>query len=168
MPTNFYMFFIAGIIPMIIGAIYYSEALFGKKWMAINGLSKEELESGNMALIMGLAYLLSVVLSFGLSGLVIHQTSVYQMMMGSGGVMTPEAQETFTALMADYGNNHRGWSHGALHGVIATVFIALPLIAINALFERRGGAYVGIHFGYWLLSLTAMGALLCATLNYAA
>ena len=166
MPTNFYMFFIAGIIPMIIGAAYYSEALFGKKWMSINGFSKEHVESGNMVIIMGLAYLLSVILSFGMSNIVIHQPNVYQMMMGSGGELTAAGQETFNELMATYGDNHRNWRHGALHGVILALFVALPLIAINALFERRGAAYVGIHFGYWVLSLAAMGALICATLEY--
>jgi len=31
-------------------------------------------------------------------------------------------------------------------------------MAINALFERRGWKYIGIHFGYWLLTFVALGA----------
>lgn len=166
MPTNFYMFFIVGIIPMIIGAIYYSEAIMGKKWMSVNGFSKEYLESGNMAVILGLAYLLSVVLAFGMSGIVIHQVSASQMFFGAAGAIAETDQQALTDLMEAYGDRHRNWRHGALHGVILAVFIALPLVAINSLFERRGAAYVGIHFGYWVLTLAAMGALLCATLAY--
>jgi len=66
-----------------------------------------------------------------------------------------------------YADVHRTWSHGAVHGVIAAISVALPLIGINSLFERRGWKYIGIHFGYWLLALALMGALLCATLKYA-
>lgn len=166
MPTNFYMFFIAGIIPLIIGFIYYSEKVFGTKWMKVNGFTKEKLAEGNMVAILGLAYLMSVILSFGMSGIVIHQPSVFQVMMPDVMEAGSTAEATFNDFMATYGDRHRGYAHGAIHGIIFTIFIALPIIAINALFEHRGWAYIGIHFGYWLLTATAVGALLCGTLTY--
>lgn len=160
------MFFIAGIIPLLIGFIYYHEKVFGTKWMNVNGFSKEYLESGNMPLIMGVAYLMSVILSFGLSNIVIHQPNVVQMMIPEALEAGSSANETLKEIMAIYGDKHRNWQHGALHGAIFAIFLALPLISINALFERRGAAYIFIHFGYWLLTLTAVGALICATLQY--
>lgn len=166
MPTNFYMFFVAGLIPMIIGAIYYSEALFGTKWMKVNGFTKERLAEGNMVAILGLSYLMSVILSFGLSGIVIHQPSVYQVMMPDVMEVGSAAESTFNDFMATYGDRHRGVGHGAIHGLIFALFIALPVISINALFEHRGWAYIGIHFGYWLLTSVAIGALLCSALSY--
>jgi len=166
MPTNFYMFFVSALIPMVIGFIYYSEALFGKKWMKVNGFTKEQLESGNMVVILGVSYLMSVLLSFGLSGIVIHQGNVFQVMMPEVMEAGSAAETTFNEFMATYGDRHRGFGHGVLHGVLFTILIALPIISINALFEQRGWAYIGIHFGYWLLTTTAIGALLCGTLVY--
>lgn len=166
MPTNFYMFFIAGLIPMIIGFIYYSEKVFGTKWMNVNGFTKEQLEKGNMPMILGMSYLMSIVLSFGLSGIVIHQPSVFQVMMPDVMEVGSSAETMFNDFMSIYGDRHRGFGHGAIHGVIFTIFIAFPIIAINALFEQRGWAYIGIHFGYWLLTTVAIGGLLCATLTY--
>jgi len=160
------MFFIAGIIPMIIGAIYYSEKVCGTKWMNVNGFTKEKLEEGNMPVILGVSYLMSVILSFGLSNIVIHQPNVYQLMIPDVMEAGSAAEATFNEFMATYGDRHRSYSHGAIHEILFTILIALPIISINALFEHRGGAYIGIHFGYWLLTLTAIGALLCGTLVY--
>jgi len=39
MPTNFWMYFVAGAIPLVIGAIYYSKVLVGKSWMNVNGFT---------------------------------------------------------------------------------------------------------------------------------
>jgi hypothetical protein len=72
----------------------------------------------------------------------------------------------FNDLMTQYGGNFRTFGHGAGHGVMFTVLFVLPLIAINALFERRGWKYIFIHTGFWLINLALMGGLLCATLVY--
>jgi len=45
--------------------------------------------------------------------------------------------------------SHRSFGHGFLHGGFLTVFLILPIIAINAIFERRGWKYIWIHAGYW-------------------
>ena len=63
--------------------------------------------------------------------------------------------------MGKYGQNFRSFKHGALHGTISGIFFALPLIAINALFERKSGRYIAIHAGYWIVTLALMGAVVC-------
>jgi len=160
------MYFVAALIPLLVGAAYYSKALFGNAWMATNGFRESDLEGGNMALIFGLSYLLGVFLSFAMGGIVIHQTNVFQMMIPEALEAGP-AQQQFNDLMAQYGDHHRSFSHGALHGGVITLFFVLPIIAINALFERRGGKYIGIHTGYWFITLCLIGGLLCATLKWA-
>ena len=40
---NIWAILVAGVLNMAIGASWYSEALFGKKWMAYLGFKKEEL-----------------------------------------------------------------------------------------------------------------------------
>ena len=47
--------------------------------------------------------------------------------------------------MADYGDAFRTFKHGALHGTIAGIFIALPIIGTNALFERKSAKYIFIN-----------------------
>jgi len=151
---------------MIIGSVWYSKVLFGNAWMNINGFKEEGLKEGNMGVILGVSYLFSVLLAVIKTSMVIHQVGAFQMMMSADGAMSVEAQQQFDALMTQYGKNFRTFGHGAMHGVMATLFVALPIIGINALFERRGWKYIGIYTGYWVLTFALMGGLLCATLKY--
>jgi hypothetical protein len=56
---------------------------------------------------------------------------------------------------------HRSFGHGALHGAIGAIFFVLPVLGINALFERKGWKYILINVGYWVVTLTIMGAIIC-------
>ncbi len=166
MPTNWWMFFVSAAIPLLVGFFWYGNMGFGKKWMSVNGFSEEDLQGANMALIFGLSYFFCVMISFVYSGMVIHQTSIFQVMMpeiqDSNSEVFAYAQDFF----AKYGDRHRTFSHGAVHGVLLAIFFVFPLISINALFERRGWTYIFIHFGYWLVCLVLMGGLLCTTLTF--
>ncbi|MGH1434509.1 MAG: DUF1761 domain-containing protein [Lewinella sp.] len=165
-PTNFYMYFVAALIPMIIGATYYHPKVLGTAWMKSNGFTMESLEGANMSVIMGTAYLLSFVLAFGMTGSVVHQVNVGSLFMPE--VMEPGSaiQQELSDFMTKYGDRHRTVTHGLVHGFINALFFALPLIGINAAFERRGWKYVLIHFGYWAITLMLMGGLLSATLEF--
>ena len=160
--NNPLILFVSAIIPMLVGAIWYGP-LFGNAWMKTNKFTEKDLEGGNMAIILGLSYLLSIMLSFGLSGLAIHQQGVMQLFAMDPNFENPstEVGGLFKAVMDKMGQVHRTFEHGTLHGAIASVLFALPLIAINALFERRGGQYIGIHFGYWLITFVLMSDVLC-------
>lgn len=161
------MYFLVALIPLLVGAVYYHPKVMGGAWMKTNGFTEESLQGANMALIFGLCYVFSFFIAFFLGGLVIHQGQVFAMMMPDVMESGSAAQQTFNDLMATYGNNFRSFGHGAIHGTITTIFFLLPVIAINALFERRGWKYVLIHTGYWLISLILMGGILCQTLVYA-
>ena len=52
---------LCGISSMVLGGLWYSPLLFGKAWQRGIGLSDEQLASGNMALIYGIAFLLSII-----------------------------------------------------------------------------------------------------------
>lgn len=166
MPTNFYMFFVTALIPMLVGAVYYHPKVLGNAWMKTNGFTLESLEGANMMKIFGLSYVLSVLLSFILSGMVIHQSGAFSMMAPEVFESGSAAQQDFNALMVKYGASERSFGHGAFHGVFTAICFVLPIIGINALFERRGWKYTFIHFGYWAISLLLMGGLLCQSLNY--
>ena len=53
-----------GLASLALGALWYSPLLFGKTWQSEVGLSDEELAAGNMAKIMGLAFLLSLIAAY--------------------------------------------------------------------------------------------------------
>lgn len=157
-------FLLAALIPMVVGFVYYSPPVAGKAWMKANGFVKEDFEGSNMVLILLLCYVFALLLTYPLFQLVVHQTGMMGVLaMEEGfGVAGSEVQNYYDNFLEVYGGHHRTFGHGALHGgIIAGLFVASPIIAINALFERRGWKYVVIHAGYWILTLGLMGGVLC-------
>ena len=154
MQPNILFVLIAALIPMIIGFIWYNPKIFGNAWMEAAGMTKEKVEGGNMPLIFGLSYVFSVMLAFGLFFLTVHQTHVFSIF-----IENPEAFESF---MAKHGDAYRTFKHGAFHGTIDGILIALPILATNALFERKGMKYILVNAGYWIVTIALMGGVLCA------
>lgn len=158
MELNFYMVFVGGLVTLVLGFIWYSPALFGNVWMREAGLSEEQLKSGNMAKVFILTYIFSVMLSFMMMPLTIHQLGAVGMVGGD----VSKALPSFNAFMADYGTAFRTFKHGALHGFMSGLFLALPITGINALFERKSWKYILINAGYWILTMTVIGGMMCA------
>jgi hypothetical protein len=52
---------LCGVSSMVLGGLWYSPAMFGAAWQRGAGLSDERIAGSNMALIYGLAFLLSLV-----------------------------------------------------------------------------------------------------------
>ncbi|MCB0643638.1 MAG: DUF1761 domain-containing protein [Phaeodactylibacter sp.] len=155
---------VAALIPLLVGFVWYSDKVFGKAWQNAAGLKTEDLEGANMAVIFGgtlvLSFLLAVAVQFGV---------VHQMHIGSLLASDPDFADTSSELyqwyqgfMADHGSKHRTFGHGVFHGIFLAVMLALPVIAINALFERKGIKYVALHAGYWILTIALMGGVVSA------
>jgi len=152
----------AGLIPLAVGALWYGP-LFGKSWMRANNFTEEDLKGGNMAMIFGLTYILGIMLAFGISSLTNHQSGVDQLFLMHPDYQTAgtEVGDLYKAVMDKFGNTHRSFGHGALHGVLGSILLFLPLISINALFERRGRKYIFIHWGYWAVTSILIGGVVC-------
>jgi hypothetical protein len=131
--------------------------LFANAWMKESGLTEEQLKKGNMLKIFGLTFIFSIMIAMIMQVLTIHQFGPLGMI---GGDPT-QALPSFNAFMADYGTAFRTFKHGALHGFMSGLFLAFPLIAINGLFEHKSWKYILIHAGYWTVSMTIMGAIVC-------
>jgi len=155
---NFSILFASALIPMVIGAVWYN-VIFKSAWMTASGMTEEKIKTGNAALILGLAYLFSFFLAFALYGLCVHQMGIGQL-FGTAPAGSEE-QALLSDIMEKYGDRHRTFGHGALHGGIGAILFALPLIGILSLFERRGWRYVMLHFGYWFIAMTLMGGVIC-------
>ena len=62
-----------GVISLVLGGIWYSPMLFAGPWQRAAGLSDEQAKSGNMALIFGGAFVLSLIAAY-----------VFAMFLGTG------------------------------------------------------------------------------------
>lgn len=63
MDVNWLGVIAASVSAFVLGGIWYGP-LFGKKWMALVGLTEEEAAKGNMALIFGGSFVLSFIAAF--------------------------------------------------------------------------------------------------------
>lgn len=148
----------AALIPTIIGFIWYNPKVLGKAWMDASGVTEEMANTGNMLVIFGVSLLLSVMLAVSVNFNVVHQAHMDSLFNG----MTDEATLAYLEnFKATYGDMHRSFKHGLIHGVIMGLFFALPILGTNALFERKGFKYIAINVGYWVVTLALMGGVIC-------
>lgn len=54
----------AGVSAFVLGGLWYSPVLFQKPWLAATGLTEEQAQSGNPAMIFGLAFVLALLAAF--------------------------------------------------------------------------------------------------------
>jgi hypothetical protein len=159
MEMNWIAILVSALATLVVGFIWYNPKVFGTAWMKETGLTEEELAKGNMLKIFGLTYIFSLLIVMIEMSLTIHQTGAMGMI--GGPMKINEALPSFNAFMTDYGTAFRTFKHGALHGFMSGLFFAFPLIAINGLFERKTWKYIWIHAGYWIVTLTIMGSIIC-------
>lgn len=157
MPFNIYAVLVAALSSFVVGFIWYNPKVFGTIWMNEIGMTEEKAQKGNMAKIFGLTFVYSVMLAFIMPTIVIHQMGALGMIGGDAAKALP----SYTAFLADYGDAFRSFKHGALHGCMAGVFLALPVVAINGLFEQKSWKYIAVTAGYWIVIMTVMGAIIC-------
>lgn len=66
-PINYLAVLAAAVSAFVLGGLWYSPVMFAKKWMAYNGLADcdgQQAAKGNMGLIFGGAFLLSVIAAY--------------------------------------------------------------------------------------------------------
>ncbi|HKR03687.1 MAG TPA: DUF1761 domain-containing protein [Bacteroidia bacterium] len=164
MIPNFLIILLAAIVPLIIGFIWYNPKVFGTAWMNASGMTEEKAKGANMPLVFGLTFVFSIFIAFTMNFIVIHQWSFYSILANEPGFNDPNSEigKFISGFMEKYGNNFRTFKHGALHGTISGIFFVFPIIAINALFERKSFKYIFINAGYWTLCFAVMGGIICA------
>jgi len=156
---NYYAILVAAVVPIIMGFLWYNPKLFGIAWMREAEMTEEKMKRGNMPLIFALSLLFSFLLAMVVMMLSVHQMGAVQLIGGDPAI--EDLKPSFQAFMDDYGSNFRTFKHGALHGALAGIMFALPIIAINGMFERKSWKYIFINAGYWTLTLAIMGTIIC-------
>lgn len=157
MEINLLALIAAAASTLVVGFVWYNPKVFGTAWMQAAEMTEDKMKGANMALIFGLSFLFAVFLSFEMQFLTIHQTGA----LGMVGADIENALPSYAAFMSDYGDAFRTFKHGALHGLMAGLFFAFPIIATNALFERKSWKYIFINSGFWIVCLIIIGAIVC-------
>ena len=156
---NFKAIFVAAFSSFIVGFIWYNPIVFGTIWMNEIGMTEEKARQSSMLKVFGLTFVFSFMLAFIMPTFVIHQFGALGMVGGPSEV--EKAMPSYLAFLSDYGNVFRTYKHGALHGSMIGLFVALPVIATNCLFEQKSFKYAAITSGYWIIVMTIMGAIIC-------
>lgn len=133
--VNWLSMIIAALIPMVVGFIWYHKALFGNAWMVSVGMTEEKARSGNMAVTLGVCFVMSFLLAFFILN----------------NVDAPGQEGEFDS-----------FKHGAFHGVLIGLFVAMPVMVTNALFEMKSWKNMLINIGYWVVTMALMGGVLDA------
>jgi len=91
---------------------------------------------------MGVCLLMSLILAFVLKGLLLsgHRPGTLE----GEKIMN----NTFT--------------HGVLHGVLLALFVVMPVVITNGLYERKTWKNMFITIGYWTITMGLMSGLLDA------
>ncbi len=128
---NFLAIFVAAIVIMVIGAIWYSQAAFGKEWMKAMGKSEAEMEKAKAD---ATRSYISTFIGAILMALVL------EIFIGYRGVIS----------LLD----------GALVGFLAWLGFVLPSALGSFLFEGRNKKLFLINAGYNGVALIIIGAIL--------
>jgi hypothetical protein len=157
-PFNYLILTVSSLIPLLVGAIWYNPRLFG-----VRSIENDNKQMGHKPSVYIIALILSFMYSIAMSFQVIHQLHFQSLFMNQVGFLAGEgnAFKDFEFIMAAYKSNYRSFSHGAFHGFLNSIFIILPILTINGLFENKSWKYILTHWGFWAVSSTIMGAIIC-------
>ncbi len=163
MDMNFIAIGLAALIPLITGFIWYNPKTFGNMWMQAAGMTAESMKGANMGLIFALTLVMGFFIAFTMQFLVIHQHHMLSILMNEPGIgeAGSEVQMMYDSFIAQYGSNFRTFKHGAFHGALDALFLITPIMAINAMFERKSFKYIAVNAGYWILTLALIGGVVC-------
>lgn len=144
MNINLIAFIAAGLMPMIMGFIYYHPKVMGTMWMDANGLTNESIGKGPKPVM----YLLSTVMSFLLAFF------FWGWVTGAGA--------TSGSQWAEGEHNFVSFKHGAFHGLAFMIMVLAPIFITNAIFEKRSFRWAFVNIGYWGLCAIIMNGILSA------
>lgn len=161
---NFWAVLVAALVALPVGFIWYNPKVFGTAWMRSIGQTDEAKmkEGANMGLIFGMSVLYAIILASSIVPMVIHQMGLYSLLMEYMPGPDSKIEILLDGKSVEWMSNFRTFKHGMFHGAIASIFIVLPIIGTNALFERRNWKYVLINTGYWFVCMMLMGGIICA------
>jgi hypothetical protein len=164
MQTKYIVNLASAFIPLIVGFIWYNPKVFGALLKKAERIPNEDVNQGHAPWVYLLTYIGSYYIAGALGGIVIHQRGLLSMLANQPDLHTAGTalNTNVQGLLDQYGTNFRTFKHGALHGFYTGLYLALPVLGIIALFEKKNWLYIFIHGAYWIVCLTLMGGVICA------
>lgn len=129
---NYWSVLAAAVAQMIIGFIWYSDALLGKQWrkeMGISDAKGKKMQEGGMAKMMGLGFVGALLMAYVFSFIIV-------------------------------GFEHTTLVEGIYAGFWAWLGFIVPLLLGNVLWGGQSWKLWLINATYWLTTLAVMGAIL--------
>lgn len=142
MDINWLAIVAASILPLVTGFIWYNPKVFGTAWMKESGMTMEKAQQMNPVKTYGLAVVFAFMIAFVLWPEVMLGGAPSEQHGVGGGFMT--------------------FKHGAFHGALMGLFLAMPVLATNALFEQKSFKYIAINAGYWIVTMALMAGIINA------
>ena len=136
MTTNWLALIVAAFSALVVGFFWYNPKLFGTAWMKEVGMTEEDAQKGNMPMIFGIALVVAFILSLWFNIFI---------------------QVSHPDTLADFST----FGHGSFHGLFVGLMVAMPVLATNALFEQKSFKYIAINVGYWIVTISIMGGIIC-------
>ena len=159
--SNWLIIPIAAIVPLVLGYVWYHQNVLGSKLAQITG---EPLSSGWSIGKIVLIYLFSLVLAYVLTLMSVHQSAVFQLFFMDPAL--ENASSEFSMFINDfmdkYGDRHRTFGHGVIHGTEAGFFFGLAFLGIPALIQGKPLKHIWIHLIFLMICCGLMGGLSCA------
>lgn len=123
---NWLALVVASLSTLVVGFVWYHPKVFGTIWMKEIGMTEEKAKNSNMGLTFGLSVILAFLAAFFIMTLVF---------IGGPPEMPHGTPEFMT------------FKHGVLHGTMLGLFIVLPVIVTNGLYEQRSFKYMMVVTG---------------------
>jgi len=140
---NYLAIIVAGLVPSILGAIYYGP-LLGSQWLSSLGKTEEEMVPANMGLTYGLALLMALLVA-----------AMIKLNIELTHKDVSEAGELI------FGSFHT-FQHGALHGAMTGTFLVVPVLVSLSLFHKMSGKNIILNAVFWILCFAIMGGIVDA------
>lgn len=157
MDLNYFAFFLISFVPLIIAFVWYRPNSFMMKRLGENSVpTPNQLTPLKMLF----AFVLSVSLVYGYMNLVIHQLGFYELFFTDIMKGSEEAKQITSDFLSKYGQKHRHFGHGVLHGALNAFLFALPMIGFFTIIGEKKMKFVSLHFSYWLVMSMVIGGLI--------
>lgn len=135
--VNYIGILIAAIASMALGFLWYSPALFGKRWMKLMGYTQESLKEDQkkMGKLYGVSFVLSLITAFVLSHVITLSMSYY----------------SYSPIMTGVTSAFWMW-----------IGFILPVQTTDVIFKKgeKSWELLGLNTGYQLASVLVMGIIL--------
>ena len=128
--TNWLAVLVSALAMQALGFLVYNPKTLGNIWMKSGKILPNETKGTHMAIIMSISFVMTLVLGAYLSTWVHPDENLSQ------------------------------WMHGAFHGFMLSIFLIVPVIIMNALYEQKGIGYILINSFFAMAGLALQGAIL--------